>query len=624
MRDVPENELFSAYLDGELTATEQADVEQLLAASPQARQLLDELRTLSTTLQSLPQHKLEADFSERVLRAAERRILTGDDQLARPATLERRSWRQRFLSPRALIWSGVAVAAAVTVAILGPEPIEPPDENGVAMAPPRIAETTIPPATIQAADEIDEIARDREEGTLEYCGKQAEKFANKDADTFADKIADKDAEGGGTIGMKAAATGPGVPAPAADQPAVAGKLASGRIAEEGLPSGGSADHDAAREPISKKGDRNGKDAGEEYEHKVPDRSVTNGRRSLAAKGDNRPKLEHGSLGDGGGGAAQLSLHGQEAAPTEQPAPANAGVLLVQCDVSAEAVRQGAFDKLLFANGIALVEGEETVRRGTAVVDVIRVDATPGQITATLSDLFAQSGQFLSVSVAPAPGVQAQTDLGRFNRRGGQQQVQRAAEVVSGSGVQALQDQTAAKRPRLTQQYAGKGGAQTQLGRAWRVALPETALDEGAGQASQYYARHKSQSVEQSQMLPKAEAPGRRPGETPPGQRAPAKPSAPATGPQEGQGPLDEAKAVQVDRPAEKVAKQLREQPAARYQALFVLRVVGADLPGSGGAAASMLEAAASERAAKNAVEADAAVEAAEPLAAPAAPAEAAQ
>ena len=50
MNNVPDNELLSAYLDGEVTAEQQADVERLLAANPAARQLLDELRALSSTL----------------------------------------------------------------------------------------------------------------------------------------------------------------------------------------------------------------------------------------------------------------------------------------------------------------------------------------------------------------------------------------------------------------------------------------------------------------------------------------------------------------------------------------------------------------------------------------------
>ena len=76
MNDLPQNELLSAYLDGELTAAEQAEMERLLAANPAARQLLDELRALSATLQALPQEKLGEDLSRQVLRVAERRMLT--------------------------------------------------------------------------------------------------------------------------------------------------------------------------------------------------------------------------------------------------------------------------------------------------------------------------------------------------------------------------------------------------------------------------------------------------------------------------------------------------------------------------------------------------------------------
>ena len=77
MKNVPENELFSAYLDGELTAAEQAAVEQTLNNSPAARQLLEELRALSTTLQALPPQKLGKDLGPQVLREAERRMLAG-------------------------------------------------------------------------------------------------------------------------------------------------------------------------------------------------------------------------------------------------------------------------------------------------------------------------------------------------------------------------------------------------------------------------------------------------------------------------------------------------------------------------------------------------------------------
>src|SRR6516162_1162616 len=76
MSDVSESELISAYLDGELTAEEQARAEQILAGSAEARQLLEELRAMSGTLQSLPQLKLDEDLGPRVLQVAERRMLS--------------------------------------------------------------------------------------------------------------------------------------------------------------------------------------------------------------------------------------------------------------------------------------------------------------------------------------------------------------------------------------------------------------------------------------------------------------------------------------------------------------------------------------------------------------------
>jgi hypothetical protein len=143
MNDVPDTELFSAYLDGELTADEQVRVEQFLAASLEARQLLEELRALGGTLQGLPQEKLGEDLSARVLKVAERRMLlpdrvpdkppqeTGDKPSAGRAaeTLNPTdadsigwlgipwreiSWRGMF-SKRALIWSGVVVATAIII-----------------------------------------------------------------------------------------------------------------------------------------------------------------------------------------------------------------------------------------------------------------------------------------------------------------------------------------------------------------------------------------------------------------------------------------------------------------------------------------------------------------------------
>ncbi|MGO9111675.1 MAG: anti-sigma factor family protein [Thermoguttaceae bacterium] len=149
MNDFPDTELFSAYLDGELTADEQVRVEQILATSPEARQLLEEMRALGSTLQELPQEKLDEDLSARVLEVAERRMLLPDLQVddagdkpsagraaetLNPAEADSIGWLgvpwreiswHGMFSKRALIWSGVVVATAIIINFTSPPPPKP-------------------------------------------------------------------------------------------------------------------------------------------------------------------------------------------------------------------------------------------------------------------------------------------------------------------------------------------------------------------------------------------------------------------------------------------------------------------------------------------------------------------
>jgi hypothetical protein len=137
MNEVPDTEWFSAYLDGELTADEQRRVEMMLAASPEARQLLEDFRALGATLQSLPQQTLDEDLSLCVLEAAEQRMLNAsesDDETreqdrvkpvtGRAAETVKPRWReiswQGMLSRRALVWSGIAVAVALMLVFISP------------------------------------------------------------------------------------------------------------------------------------------------------------------------------------------------------------------------------------------------------------------------------------------------------------------------------------------------------------------------------------------------------------------------------------------------------------------------------------------------------------------------
>lgn len=162
MKNVPESELFSAYLDGELTADERVRVEHLLATSPESRQLLESLKALSATVQSLPVHKLDEDLSERVLRLAERRMLSepsagprgadgrtspesGPSTLASPSdSLSPEDFRwhfslRRLLRPRNLIFPAAAVAIALLIAVMERQGEHGPGGAQVAMAPPAAA-----------------------------------------------------------------------------------------------------------------------------------------------------------------------------------------------------------------------------------------------------------------------------------------------------------------------------------------------------------------------------------------------------------------------------------------------------------------------------------------------------
>jgi hypothetical protein len=195
MSNVSEHELLSAYVDGELTAAEQARIERLLTADAAARQLVEELRALGSAIKSLPREKLGDDLGPVVLRAAERRMLARDEQ--RPALKgtvpfssdedrdsprdENRcspqsvwrelSWRG-LLSRRALFWSGAAVVIALLLTWNENRQARPPErqvalaqkEEQVAAAPKadngRLAAVpTAEPSTMQARGWNEELAR---------------------------------------------------------------------------------------------------------------------------------------------------------------------------------------------------------------------------------------------------------------------------------------------------------------------------------------------------------------------------------------------------------------------------------------------------------------------------------
>ncbi len=135
------DELISAYLDGEVTAQERAQVERLLRSEPRYQQTLDELRTLRETLQSLPRYQLDGDFHRRVLQLAQQQ--QHDDQNDSSPPTESDSDVTREGAPargfrRGLLWACIAVAAAILLMVyvppttqqaIGPVAQQPPSDG---------------------------------------------------------------------------------------------------------------------------------------------------------------------------------------------------------------------------------------------------------------------------------------------------------------------------------------------------------------------------------------------------------------------------------------------------------------------------------------------------------------
>ena len=408
MNDLPQNELLSAYLDGELTAAEQAEVERLLAANPAARQLLDELRTLSATLQALPQQKLGEDLSQRVLRVAERRMLTGEEPgqtepspLA-PVPLVRSVFR-RVANRRTMVWLGLTVAIAVMITIN-----ERRQRAGkeVALAP-AVSESAArspgPPPSIRAADEESPAA-------AEVLKSPAETKSPVDNYRRLDRAKAKGAE------QPAATTT--AAAPPAGAPVAGPAAGFGAVRFGGKPA-----TEDNKEPVVAR-DAEPAVASSRPAANVPAEAAPTAPLSGTAKSGKEPAKD---------GPARRAEEAEKLAELDE------GLLVVYCNISPEAAQKRAFDKLLDANGItwrqrrdrsAPVDDSKITdpkvtkadERGEKAVDGLRqklaidesllwkslageagliyAEGTAAQISAAFAGLRAQPDVFLSVSVKP--------------------------------------------------------------------------------------------------------------------------------------------------------------------------------------------------------------------------------
>lgn len=127
MNDKIPEELISAYIDGELTSDEQARVEQALLEDPQSQQLLEDLQALHDQLQAIPRSEPSQDYTQQILRRAERAILTGTSETpgtsdgTKTAAVQIANPGARSNQPanlKHLIWATTALAATLVLALL--------------------------------------------------------------------------------------------------------------------------------------------------------------------------------------------------------------------------------------------------------------------------------------------------------------------------------------------------------------------------------------------------------------------------------------------------------------------------------------------------------------------------
>ncbi len=204
-----DDELLSAYVDGELMGEELALVEQRLADDPQAGQLVEELRALSQEVQSLPQELVGDDLRATILQRAERAMLLGAEE--QPTLAPRESG-----SPRRWMWAAMALAAMLLLTVFLPNAQQ--DEKPLASAKPAPGEPK------QAEPRLEAVAAEEAEASVDELvvrgGGGGGAFVDSVADGVADGITDNVDEVDAPVAVRARA------AMSASAPSAAGYAAA--------------------------------------------------------------------------------------------------------------------------------------------------------------------------------------------------------------------------------------------------------------------------------------------------------------------------------------------------------------------------------------------------------------
>ncbi len=119
--DAQKLEQLSAYLDGELTAAERADVERLLAGDAEARSLLAELKQVSRLVSSVPRDAAPGNLADLVTARMERESLIGEPSRESSAALTLLRWSRPLTMAACLAIVGTVGWLAWPTLTTGPQ-----------------------------------------------------------------------------------------------------------------------------------------------------------------------------------------------------------------------------------------------------------------------------------------------------------------------------------------------------------------------------------------------------------------------------------------------------------------------------------------------------------------------
>lgn len=392
-----DDELVSAYLDGELSPEDRAAVEGRLAAEPAAERLLHELRCVSQDVQSLPQEKLGNQVSESVIRRAQeakpRKPAAADTKTvascqASSDSGDRLAAISFFGTKRAWIWASLALAAGLLIMI-----IQSGDRPESKLPP--IAQRNQPLATDQPSAENAD--RSRRDLTIS---------AAPEAPPSATLATENQAKEKGR-------------SPAAVAPSPTFDRLSDRAKKSEAPG----------PPLSTASPTLNKDKVDSQSNAGPDLAAAPAGQASADRYATPPQTTDGV--SAAGGARGMIAGSQKPEQTDQDEPR----LVVHVIATHEALQKKSFDQLLARHSIEFEPqlptqepnssgraAENKIKElaakprsdkaaGSPNVDMVLVEATPQAIAACLQGLKQDSHDYLAVEVDPTPQPQEITQAG---------------------------------------------------------------------------------------------------------------------------------------------------------------------------------------------------------------------